>query len=389
MTDFGLAKDSQASNLTRPGQALGSLDYMAPGADPRRGCQRGDRRLRARLHDPRVPHGHAAVRRAPEHARALRAPAGGAAGPLRRSAGHHRRRSRRRSTGRWRRRRRTARQRRRLHRVDRPRRRALDRAAAFDRTCVGVVRRRLGVEHRAGVVDARVGLVGDVDAVPLSSVASVVGEVREARSCRPRPARSAPGRGSSAPPGRRRVERGDDRRRRRRPARNRSAGARPPKESGSAEVAEAALVELRVERLRAVARAGSATFSDGLATSMPRTIIAARPLRPLGVVSARSSAPCSPRWLAGANASVPRSFSSGVHLLRQRRRRTARRGRPASGRRSRRCLPMPVVELARGADHVEHAAALGDADQVRVRRPACRGLRSPCARPRSRPSASG
>src|SRR3954447_19156225 len=30
VTDFGLAKDSQASNLTPPGQALGSLDYMAP-----------------------------------------------------------------------------------------------------------------------------------------------------------------------------------------------------------------------------------------------------------------------------------------------------------------------------------------------------------------------
>jgi serine/threonine protein kinase len=30
VSDFGLAKDSQASNLTRPGQALGSLDYMAP-----------------------------------------------------------------------------------------------------------------------------------------------------------------------------------------------------------------------------------------------------------------------------------------------------------------------------------------------------------------------
>ncbi|MBA3261119.1 MAG: serine/threonine protein kinase [Thermoleophilaceae bacterium] len=30
ITDFGLAKDSQASILTRPGQALGSLDYMAP-----------------------------------------------------------------------------------------------------------------------------------------------------------------------------------------------------------------------------------------------------------------------------------------------------------------------------------------------------------------------
>jgi serine/threonine-protein kinase len=30
ITDFGLAKDSQASALTRPGQAVGSLDYMAP-----------------------------------------------------------------------------------------------------------------------------------------------------------------------------------------------------------------------------------------------------------------------------------------------------------------------------------------------------------------------
>ena len=30
LTDFGLAKDTQGSLLTRPGQALGSLDYMAP-----------------------------------------------------------------------------------------------------------------------------------------------------------------------------------------------------------------------------------------------------------------------------------------------------------------------------------------------------------------------
>ncbi len=30
VSDFGRAKDSQASNLTRPGQALGSLDYMSP-----------------------------------------------------------------------------------------------------------------------------------------------------------------------------------------------------------------------------------------------------------------------------------------------------------------------------------------------------------------------
>src|SRR5947209_19922403 len=30
LTDFGLAKDSQGSLLTLPGQALGSMDYMAP-----------------------------------------------------------------------------------------------------------------------------------------------------------------------------------------------------------------------------------------------------------------------------------------------------------------------------------------------------------------------
>ncbi len=30
ITDFGLAKDGDATNLTRPGQTLGSLDYMAP-----------------------------------------------------------------------------------------------------------------------------------------------------------------------------------------------------------------------------------------------------------------------------------------------------------------------------------------------------------------------
>ena len=30
ITDFGLAKDMQGSLLTRPGQALGSMDYMAP-----------------------------------------------------------------------------------------------------------------------------------------------------------------------------------------------------------------------------------------------------------------------------------------------------------------------------------------------------------------------
>jgi serine/threonine-protein kinase len=30
ITDFGLAKDTEGTVLTKPGQALGSLDYMAP-----------------------------------------------------------------------------------------------------------------------------------------------------------------------------------------------------------------------------------------------------------------------------------------------------------------------------------------------------------------------
>ena len=65
-----------------PGQALGSLDYMAPEQIRGEDVSAGHRHLRARLRDPRVPDRHAAVRRAPEHARAVRAPAGAAAGPL-------------------------------------------------------------------------------------------------------------------------------------------------------------------------------------------------------------------------------------------------------------------------------------------------------------------
>ena len=48
VSDFGLAKDSQASNLTRPGQALGLAGLHGPRADPRRGGQPGHRHLRAR-----------------------------------------------------------------------------------------------------------------------------------------------------------------------------------------------------------------------------------------------------------------------------------------------------------------------------------------------------
>ena len=94
ITDFGLAKDSQGSNLTRPGQAVGSLDYMAP------------EQIRAEDVGPTTDvYGLAcvmyaaltaqpAVRREVGHGRALGAPPGSPTGPAhapRRTAGSVRR----------------------------------------------------------------------------------------------------------------------------------------------------------------------------------------------------------------------------------------------------------------------------------------------------------
>ena len=76
ITDFGLAKDTQGSLLTRPGQAVGSLDYMAPGADPGERGEGGHRRVRARLRDVRVHRRRAAVRRPSGHAGAVGASPG-------------------------------------------------------------------------------------------------------------------------------------------------------------------------------------------------------------------------------------------------------------------------------------------------------------------------
>ena len=80
ITDFGLAKDSQGSLLTRPGQALGSLDYMAP-EQIRSEESRRHRRLRARVRLLRVPVRGAAVRRPPGHARPVGPPPGSPANP--------------------------------------------------------------------------------------------------------------------------------------------------------------------------------------------------------------------------------------------------------------------------------------------------------------------
>ena len=99
ITDFGLAKDSQASTLTRPGQAVGSLDYMAP------------EQIRAEDVGPATDvYGLACVMYCAltgqppfadkyRHGRAVGAPAGGAARTPRRPRGHPGRTRRRRPGG--------------------------------------------------------------------------------------------------------------------------------------------------------------------------------------------------------------------------------------------------------------------------------------------------
>ena len=141
---------------------------------------------------------------------------------------------------------------------------------------------------------------------------------------------------------------------------------------GLGEVAQALRADLRVQRLRAVAEAGlDAEVRVGRCRCRGRSAPRARSGRP-AASSARSSAAWSPRWLAGANATRAAQRSARASTCAAATPPTARRGRPASGRRSRPAC-RSFVELARGADHVEHAAALGDADQVRMRRRACRG----------------
>ena len=84
IADFGLAKDHQHEGtvLTRPGQALGSMDYMAPEQIRGEEVERRDRRLRAGLHALRAPDRQAAVRRQGRHADHVGAPAGSAAAPV-------------------------------------------------------------------------------------------------------------------------------------------------------------------------------------------------------------------------------------------------------------------------------------------------------------------
>ena len=184
------------------------------------------------------------------------------------------------------------------------------------------------------------------------------------------------------------FERGDDgveRRVRRgtgRPARGRRTSRARRGRRGSA------VVDLRVERLRAVAEAGldvQVRVGDVDPAHDHRREAAQAARAASARAAARPARRCG--W-PGANATRAARASARASTCAAATPPTARRGRPASGRRSRRAC-RSVVELARGADHVEHAAALGDADQVRVRRRACRGPRSRCARRRSRPSASG
>ncbi len=61
----GSPRTAQGTVLTRPGQPLGSMDYMPPGADPRRAGDRCRRHLLARVRDVRMRGRTAAVRRSP------------------------------------------------------------------------------------------------------------------------------------------------------------------------------------------------------------------------------------------------------------------------------------------------------------------------------------
>ena len=96
LTDFGLAKGRAYTVLTKPGQVMGTLDYLAPELVKGEPAIARDRHLRARLHGLRVRRRAAAVRRQgghPGRARARRRAAAGALGVPRRPLA---RRSRRR-----------------------------------------------------------------------------------------------------------------------------------------------------------------------------------------------------------------------------------------------------------------------------------------------------
>ena len=87
LTDFGLAKGRAYTVLTKPGQVMGTLDYLAPELVKGEPASPGDRHLRARLHGLRVRRRAAAVRRQgghPGRARARRRAAAGALGVPRR-----------------------------------------------------------------------------------------------------------------------------------------------------------------------------------------------------------------------------------------------------------------------------------------------------------------
>ena len=81
LTDFGLAKGRAYTVLTRPGQVMGTLDYLAPELIKGEPGEPGERHLRARLHRLRVRRRPAAVRRQGALPGRPRAPRGAAARP--------------------------------------------------------------------------------------------------------------------------------------------------------------------------------------------------------------------------------------------------------------------------------------------------------------------
>ena len=81
LTDFGLAKGRAYTVLTRPGQVMGTLDYLAPELIRGQAGDAGDRHLRARLRRLRVRRRPGAVRRQERLPGRARPPRGAAARP--------------------------------------------------------------------------------------------------------------------------------------------------------------------------------------------------------------------------------------------------------------------------------------------------------------------
>ena len=237
----------------------------------------------------------------------------------------------------------------------------------------------------AAVVDALVGLVGHLDAALLELVVELVGERREDRRCRPCPGRSGPAPRIFRPRGRRAASAASSGAGRRPRGTGRPA-ARPPNASGR-ERGEA-LGRASAGRAPRPSR-GSAVTSARVARRRARAGSSSpAPLSALGSRQRRGAARTARGCARPARTRRCRGASAPACPLRRQRAANSAACPPCEWPAIRKRLPIRVSSWRAARDDVEHAAALGARRSGTGACPACRGPRSRCARPRSRPSAS-